>query len=222
MNKTAILLITIMLGICSVSAQDALRISFLNPQPVIVDGKRLNKGDSFNNGEVEIEWLSENQVMKVVNERTKRQYVLSAKAIPNAAKGTLSDYLNVSNQLSTRSASYADNAKKGSVHFLGYTESGSNHTLVPFKGMFMDELPKEIWLCYYDAEHDIKRVDTKDFRSLVDDLIITDALVRRLMAGMDDEQGESYILLMAQFLSKEYRDIPLSRQEIEIYVSLKY
>lgn len=222
MNKLGVIIIASVVGIGNISAQDVMRISFLNPQPVMVDSKPLCEGDHFMYGEVEIAWQSETQVMKVVNEMSKRQFILSAKAIPDVTKGKLSDYLNVSNQLSTRSAAYADQTKKGSFHFIGYTDNSGNHTLMLTKGMFMDELPREIWLCYYDAEHGRNRVETKDFRSLVDDLIITDALVHRLMAGMDDESSDSYLSLMAQFMSKKFRDITLSKEEIDIYVSLKY
>lgn len=222
MKKISIvILFSFVVVFSAVSAQDLMRISFLYPEPVTIDGKSLNKGDRFNNGDVEIEWQSETQVMKVVNETSKRQFVLTAKAIPDATKGKMSDYLNVSNQLSTRNAAYAGNVKKGSMHFVGYSDREGNHTFFPTKGMFMDELPKELWLCYYDAENKKNRIETRDFRSLVDDLIVTDALVRRLMIGMDDS-SDTYLSLMSQFISKEFRDIPLTVQEIEIYVSLKY
>lgn len=220
MRKTAFIISALLLCLSNVSAQETFRILFLNPAPVGVDGQDLNVGSRFKEG-AELQWQSDNQVMKIVNETSSRQFVLTSKAIPDSRKGKLSDYLNVSNQLSTRSAAYADNVKKGSSHFVGYTDSQGNHTFVPTKGMFMDELPKELWLCFYDAEHGKNRVETKDFRALVDDLIVTDSMVRRLMIGME-YSDDAYLTLMNQFISKEFRDIPLSVKEIEIYVSLKY
>lgn len=221
MRKSVLISAIILVCLGRVSAQDEMyRILFLNPTPVGVDGNNMDVGSRFKKG-AELQWTSDNQVMKLVNESTSRQYVLTAKALPDTRKGHLSDYLNVSNQLSTRSAAYADDVKKGSYHFVGYSDSKGNHTFVPTKGMFMDELPKELWLCYYDTERSKSRVETKDFRALVDDLIITDNLVRRLMIGMDDSD-DTYLALMSQFISKEFRDIPLTVKEIEIYVSLKY
>ena len=220
MKKAVLAIMVSLLWLGSISAQETFRILFLNPAPVAVDGRDLNVGSRFQEG-VELQWQSDNQVMKIVNEKSSRQFVLTSKTIPDSRKGKLSDYLNVSNQLSTRSAAYADDVKQGSMHYVGYTDRDGSHTFVPERGMFMDELPKELWLCYFDARTSKSRVETRDFRALVDDLIITDHLVRRLMIGMDDSD-ETYLALISQFISKEFRDIPLTVKEIEIYVSLKY
>ena len=219
--KKTILISFVLLCTCSVSAQDMMRISFLDPTPVVINGKKLQKGDKFKYSEAVIEWQSEDQVMKVVDEETRRQYVLSAKALPENRKGKISDYFNVSRQISTRNVDYVADVKKGGYHFIGYTDDDGNHTVVPTKGMSLKDMPEEIWLCFLDPEKGTNRLETKDFRSLVVNIKEADVSVRKMMSETDITSDDYHVLLL-QSLPKEFKDIPLSKQEIEIYVSLKY
>lgn len=222
MKRLFELAVFIVFGISSASAQDLMRISYLDPSPIVINGKQLQKGDRFKYGEAVIEWQSDDQVMKVVDEKTKRQYLLSAKALPETKKGKLTDYFNVSRQISTRNSDHANGIEKGGFHFLGYSDIEGNHTVVPTKGMSMREMPKEIWLCFFDPENGNNRLETKDFRSFVDDIKKTDVLVRKKMREGGNTDEEDYQMLMSQYLSDEYKTIPLTKQELEIYVSLKY
>ena len=222
MKRLFELAVFVLLGIYSVSAQDLMRISYLDPSPVVINGKQLQKGDIFEYSDAVIEWRSDDQVMKVVDEKTKRQYILSAKALPETKKGKLTDYFNVSRQISTRTSDHANGIEKGGFHFLGYSDDEGNHTVVPTKGMSLREMPKEIWLCFFDPENGNNRLETKDFRSLVDDIKKTDIIVRKKMNEVGNTDEDDYITLMFQYLPDEYKDIPLSKQELDIFVSLKY
>ena len=216
------LTVCFLLGICPVSAQDLMRISYLDPSPVVINGKQLQKGGKFEYSDAVIEWQSDDQVMKVVDEKTKRQYLLSAKALPETKKGKISDYFNVSRQISTRNSDHANGIENGGFHFLGYTDKEGNHTVVPTKDMSMRDMPKEIWLCFFDPDNGNNRLETKDFRSFVDDIKRTDVLVRKKMSDVGNTDEDDYLTLMSQYLSDEFKTIPLTTQELEIFVSLKY
>ena len=222
MKQSFKLAVLLLLGFRPASAQDLMRISYIDPSPVVINGKQLHKGDKFEYSDAVIEWKSDDQVMKVVDEQTKRQYVLSAKALPGTKKGKITDYFNVNRQISTRNEEHADDIEKGGFHFLGYSDNEGNHTVVPTKGMSIREMPKEIWLCYFDPDHGNNRVETKDFRSLVDNIKKTDALVRKKMNDVGNTDEDDYLILMSQYLSDDIKDIPLTKQELEIFVSLKY
>lgn len=221
--KKPIFIILLLSSSLNLMAQDVWSIAWLKPSPVHIGGKVMTVGNEFEDNErIEIQWISQDQVMKVVEKESLRCIVLSAKAFPQKKGGKLREYINVSRQLSTRRLEYRESVSRGEgIHYLGYEQDGKLKSLIPYEGMFMDELPKEIWLCYTNVNTGDKRVETRDFRALVDDLIITDELVRREMAGMDGDQ-EDYLSLMSQFLRAEFRDIPLTEEEIKTFITLKY
>ena len=76
MNKAVLAIMVSLLWPGIISAQETFRILFLNPAPVAVDGRDLNVGSRFQEG-VELQWQSDNQVMKIVNEKSSRQFVLT-------------------------------------------------------------------------------------------------------------------------------------------------
>ena len=224
MKKTFKLVVLLLLGFCPALAQDLFRISYVDPSPVVINGKQLHKGDRFEYSDAVVEWQSDDQVIKVVDEQTKRQYVLSAKFLPGTKKEKISAYFDVARQTATSSryAGHLDEIRKGGFHFLGYSDNEGNHTVVPTKGMSMREMPKEIWLCFFNPENGNNRLETKDFRSFVDDIKKTDALVRKKMNDVGNTDEDDYLILMLQYLSDEFKDIPLTKQELDIFVSLKY
>ena len=205
----------------NMSAQEVWQIAWLQPSPVHIGGKNLKVGDEFeDNARTRIRWSSDDQVMKVLEKESHRCLVICAKALPGRKGGKLREYIDVSQQLSTRSIAYRESADKGEAfHFIGFDKNGKTETLIPHEGMFMNNFPEEIWLCYVNTQTGEKRVETKDFRSLVRYLIITDDMVRRMM---DTDDEDSYLSLMSQFMNPEFRNIPLTKEEIQIYVTLKF
>lgn len=202
-------------------AQEVWHISWLNPSPVQIEGRPMHEGDEFTES-ASILWETEDQVMKVLGKSSRRCLVLSARAtFPK--KGTdIRDYIDVCQRLSTRNAAYREQAEEGvAFHFIGYEKDGSMKTLIPHENLFLDEMPEEIWLCYANTGSGQQRVETRDFRALVDDLIITDALVRRLMDQMGYDE-DSYLSLMSQFMDVAHRGIPLTTEEINTYLTIKF
>ncbi len=204
-------------------AQEVWSIAWLKPSPVHIGGKVMTVGNEFeDNGHIEIQWISQDQVMKVVEKESLRMLVLCAKGLPDKKTAKLKEYINVSRKLSTRNLAYKEGLDAGRCsHYIAYEENGEMKTLIPYDNMFMDELPEEIWLCYVDTDTHEVHVETKDFRAFVDDLLITDSLVKRQMSEMPYDEG-MYLSLMSQFLDTSFRNIPLSVKEIQTYLTLKY
>lgn len=220
MKKTLVILICAMLAVPAMRAQDSYHIAFISSGAVTADGVVKTAGDDFADKAV-LGWSDDSQVMKVVEQSSRRQYVLAAKALPGRKSGLIGEYLMVNRQLSTRSAAYREARRAGGSYYLGYEQNGVRKTLVPTKGMFMDELPREIWLCWYDAATGQSRVATTDFRSFVDDLIVTEALVRRLMDRMGYDE-DSFLALMHNFTDEAFKGIDYTPEDLDIFVSLKY
>lgn len=202
-------------------AQEVWHISWLNPSPVQIEGRPMHEGDEFAES-ASILWGTEDQVMKVLGKSSRRCLVLSAKAIYPQKGSGIRDYIDVCQRLSTRNAAYREQAEEGvAFHFIGYEKDGCMKTLIPREDLFLDEMPEEIWLCYANTGTGEQRVETRNFRALVDELIITDALVRRLMDQMGYDE-DSYLSLMFQFMEPSHKDIPLTIEEINIYLTIKY
>lgn len=220
--KRVFLILCLLASALSLRAQEVWFIAWLQPSPVVIGGKALTEGDEFREDErTLVQWSSDDQVIKILEKESHRCLVISAKALPKQKGGRLREYIDVSRQLSTRTQAYMESVRKAeSFHFIGYEKKGAMQTLVPYEGMFMNDLPEEIWLCYSNTRTGEKRVETKDFRSLVRNLIITDDMVRRMMGDLEDD--ESYQALITQFINPEFRNIPLSKKEIQTYITLKY
>lgn len=219
--KRVLLILSLLAAGLDLAAQEVWQIAWLQPSPILIGGKALKVGDEFKDNErAQVQWSSDDQVMKVLGKESHRCLVICAKALPGRKGGKLREYIDVSQQLSTRSLAYRESAGKGEAfHFIGFDKNGKTETLIPHEGMFMHNFPEEIWLCYVNTQTGVKRVETRDFRSLVRNLIITDDMVLRMMDTGDED---SYLSLMSQFLNPEFRNIPLTKEEIQIYVTLKY
>ncbi|MBE6253752.1 MAG: hypothetical protein E7109_09625 [Bacteroidales bacterium] len=204
-------------------AQEVWSIAWLKPSPVRIGGKVMTVGSEFEDNErIEIQWISQEQVMKVIEKESHRMLVLCAKGLPDKKTAKLKEYINVSRKLSTRNIAYTEGQEAGRCsHYIAYEENGEMKTLIPYDNMFMDELPEEIWLCYVATDTHEAHIETKDFRAFVDDLLITDSLVKRQMSETPYDEG-MYLSLMSQFLDKPFRNIPLSVKEIQTYLTLKY
>lgn len=200
--------------------QEVYRIVFLSREPITIDNTPKNTGDSFRS-DSQIEWSEDTQVMKVVEKSSRRQYVLAAKALSGRKSGLAGEYVMINKQLSTRSAAVKEASTGGEFFYLGYEQAGTRKTLVPSCGMFMDELPQEVWLCRYSPATGRSTVVTEDFRSFQDDLLITDALVSRLMERMGEDE-ESRLCLMHMFADERFKDIDYTIEDLKLFLSLKY
>lgn len=204
----------------AIHAQDLWHISWLNEEPVTIDSKALKTGDDFDS-EQSIVWKDENQVMKAMDVQTKRCLVLSARGLPGKTGGLLKDYVAVSKKLSTRSAATYEASMQGSYHYLRYLTDDSYETLRLVPGIMLWDLPDKIELCYYDAVNDTLRTEAEDFRSVQDDLIITTALVLRLIdTGVFTE--EEFLSLLYQFADDATRKTSLTFEEIKTIITIKY
>ncbi len=219
--KRITFILTLFLIPLAAQAQGLWHIAWLKPSPVQIDGRPMQVGDEFRDGAT-VEWSDNDQVIKAIETESRRCLVLSARALPENSGHRLRDYIDVCEKLSTRSRTYRESVSRGEgLHYLGFVQGGRTETLIPFEGMFMDELPQEIWLCYVNTDTGEKRVETRDFRALMDDLIVTDDMVCRIIADMGYDP-ESYLSLLSQFMEEKHRGIPLSTEEIHLYLTLKY
>lgn len=220
MKKIVLLLAVSVLAPLYAYSQDAYRIQWVSPSPITIDSRAKASGDTF--GEYSfISWNSDDQAMKVTEIATERSLWYSAKAIPEKREGSIHDYVLVARSLSVRNALYLEQKGEGARYFILYEKNGEKKELEPVYGMFMDELPRELWLCRFDPVKGSVELVTKDFRSFVDDLIVTDGMVRRILEEeVFDEQA--YLALMHYYLEGEHRDIPFDMEDVNLFISLKY
>jgi hypothetical protein len=84
----------------NLSAQDSLKIMFLNPEPVKIGGKDYRKGDSFLSSEKPE--LLPNQVLKVFDATTNKPRIFTKELLVKSGNKTVWEYLTDSKRLSTR------------------------------------------------------------------------------------------------------------------------
>jgi hypothetical protein len=77
--------------------------------------------------------------------------------------------------------------------------------------MLMNEYPEKLSLYYHDPARSQDEFKTDDFRGFVDDLIITDNMVKRHLSAIDYYSGEEntvkndYMLMMHTYVDNKYQ-----------------
>jgi hypothetical protein len=93
----------------NLSAQDTLKIMFLEPSPVIIGGREYRKGDLFLSSE-KPDWLPK-QVMSVFNVATGKTQTLTEVLMEMSGNKTIWAYLTDSKRLSTREGKLLNNVE---------------------------------------------------------------------------------------------------------------
>ena len=223
-----ILNILLMLFLMSGTGEVKYKILSLSTETIKIGSEVKRKGDTFFSNE-KIHWVSDTQTMRVVDVETERSFVISSKAEEFLTRHTKSTYNGVVNSLITHLKQRVSDERNGGYHYLCYSqEDGSLVKVRIEKDMFLDEYPRNLQLFYFNSERQEARLQTDDLRGLVDELIITDHMVKRQMSGLDyfkGEQGEmtdDYMLLMNTYIDEKYTGVLLTYEDIKMLITLKY
>ncbi|MDR0542383.1 MAG: hypothetical protein LBH19_09275 [Dysgonamonadaceae bacterium] len=99
--KRQMLTLAFMSCLLQLSAQDSLKIIYLEPSPVEIGGKLYKKGDSFLSSD-KPRWTSDRQFMKVFDKASGKVKVITAALMKASDNKSILTYLTETKQLSTR------------------------------------------------------------------------------------------------------------------------
>lgn len=222
-----ILYFTFLLLLLLGDGQVKYRIVSLSTPDIMIGSQKMKKGDIFDADEV-IHWTDNAQVMRVIDVQTE-DIILLSKTVQEVALGhDNSDYRKIYITLATNAKAMAESAEKGGYHYITFMDDGRRKTVRLERGMFMDEYPYDLTLWYHDP---VKSADvrlTDDFRSFVDDLIITDHMVKQRLSQVVYSEGENglmerdYMLMMYTYGDEKFRDIRYTYEDLKMFLTLKY
>lgn len=223
-------MLNIFLMLFLLSGNDDVRykIISLSTETIRIGSEMKKKGDSFSASE-KIYWVDDTQVMRVIDTETEESFVISSKVEEFAREHTAGTYGGIDNLLMTNLVQDASDARKDGYHFFTYDQEDDKTGKVRIeKNMFLDEYPQKLQLFHYNPVTSETELKTGDFRGLIDELIITDHMVKRLMSGLDYYQGEQdemrddYMLLMNTFIDEKYEGVIFTYDDIKMFITLKY
>lgn len=194
---------------------------------IIIGSTRKVKGDVFSSNET-IQWINESQVMRVIDMDTEEEFIMSQKILDVADRHTNADYRGLVSSLSTDLGRKASDRNKGGYYYFTYSDGAGEAQVRVVKDMFLNEYPRKLALYYYNPETRSPEFLTDDFRRFVDDLIITDQLVKRHISGVDYYEGEydtmknDYMLMMHTYVDEDHRNIVCAYEDIKMFITLKY
>ena len=222
-----ILYLTFLLMLLLGDGQVKYRIVSLSTPDIMIGSQKMKKGDVFDSGET-IHWTDNVQVMRVIDVETE-EVILLSKTVQEVALGhDDSDYKKIYITLATNSKAMAESAERGGYHYITYADGRRNKKVRLERGLFMDEYPYDLTLWYHDP---VKSADvrlTDDFRSFVDDLIITDHMVKQRLSQVDYCEGEDdlmrrdYMLMMYTYGDERFREIRYTYDDLKMFLTLKY
>lgn len=222
------LIFLLMLFLLYGNADVRYKIISISTENIKIGSEMKRKGDTFSSSE-KIYWVDDTQVMRVVDTETEESFVISAKVEEFARGHTTSTYENIEVLLMTDLIQNASDVVHGGYHFFTYEQGDGKTGKVRIeKNMFLDEYPQKLQLFYYNPVTSKTELKTDDFRSLIDELIITDHMVKRQMSGLDYYQGElgemtsDYMLLMNSYIDEKYEGLILTYDDIKMFITLKY
>lgn len=225
---TKLLNVLLMLFLLSGNADVRYKIISISTETIRIGSEIKKKGDTFSSSE-KIYWTDDTQVMRVVDTETEDSFVISAKVEEFAREHTAGTYRNIQVLLMTNLKQDASDVARGGYHFFSYEQEDGKTVKVRIeKNMFLDEYPQKLQLFYCNPVTSQTEFKTDDFRSLIDELIITDHMVKRQMAGLDYYQGEldemtdDYMLLMNSYIDEKYKGVILTYDDIKMFITLKY
>lgn len=203
------------------------KIRSVSQDYIIIGSTRKVKGDVFCSNET-IQWINESQVMRVIDMDTEEELIMSKKILDVAERHTTADYRGLVSSLSTDLGKRASSLSVGGYYYFTYGDAGTEMKVRVEKDMFLNEYPKKLALYYYNPETRSAEFLTADFRRFVDDLIITDQLVKRHISGVDYYTGEfdtmknDYMLMMHTYVDEDHRNIVCTYEDIKMFITLKY
>ena len=188
------------------------RIISLSTENILIGNERLSKGDFFTSDD-EIHWDNDSQVMRVMDAETEEIFLFSLNMADVANRHTAADYMGIISNLSTDMQEMVDANNNGGYHYICFTEEGKTKKVCLVHDMLMNEYPEKLSLYYHDPARSQDEFKTDDFRGFVDDLIITDNMVKRHLSAVDYYSGEEntvkndYMLMMHTYVDNKYQNI---------------
>lgn len=203
------------------------RIISLSSEYIIIGSEKKAKGELFKSDDV-IHWENDAQVMRVMDVETEEIFVLSKKIANVASRHTKADYRGLVSSLSTDLQEIKTSNDNGGYYYIKYSNNSETGEVRLTSGMFLDEFPQKLHLFYHNPTSSKEEFRTDDFRGFVDDLVITDFMVKRHMAGVDYFIGEEevmkrdYMMMMRTYVDEKYRDIIYTYEDLKMFITLKY
>ena len=203
------------------------RIISLSSESIQIGNSILSKGDIFTSDD-EIHWANDSQVMRVMDSETEEIFLFSLNMADVANRQTAADYLGIISNLSTDMQEVMDANSNGGYHYIRFSQNGKTQDVRLVRDMFMDEYPAKLSLYYHNPAKPQDELKTDDFRGFVDDLIITDNMVRRHLSAVDYYNGEEsivkndYMLMMHRYINTKYQNIVYSYEDLKLFLTLKY
>lgn len=222
-----ILHLTFLLLLLLGDGQVKYRIVSLSTPDIMIGSQKMKKGDIFDSGEI-IHWTDDVQVMRVVDVETE-EVILLSKTVQEVALGhDKGDYKKIYTTLATNTMALEKSAQNGGYHYVTYEDGVRRKNVRLERGMFMDEYPNKLELWYHDPGKSADVRLTDDFRSFVDDLIITDHMVKQRLSQVVYREGErelmkrDYMLMMYSYGDERFRDIRYTYDDLKMFLTLKY
>lgn len=216
MRKPFICLIVALLcsSIYSAAAGDILKIIYINTPEVVVDGKSLHVGDSFKS-DATIRWDNPRQVVKVINQSTKKQQILKPEPIVVETSHSTADYMNLDYNLSTRNELQA-----AAYFFLEYVDDdGSKFTYPLSEGYGLSEIPAKVALLYCHADSGQDAMITDDFMGFIGEFRSSDKIVSYVIDH--HKYWDIYKCLMWVLMDRPHCDIDFTMEDVDFFKSLK-
>lgn len=198
-----------------IAADDMLKIIYINTSEVIVDGKSLHVGDSFESDAV-IRWDNPRQVLKVINMSTRKQKILKPEPIEVTTSNSTGDYMNLDYNLSTR-----DELQAAAYFFLEYAgKSGSKFTYTLSEGASLDNLPSEnVSLLYCDADSGQDALITDDFMGFLEEFKSSDKIISYVVDHR--KYWDIYKCLMWVLMDRPHCEVEFTMDDVDFFKSLK-
>lgn len=198
-----------------IAADDMLKIIYINTSEVIVDGKSLHVGDSFESDAV-IRWDNPRQVLKVINMSTRKQKILKPEPIEVTTSNSTGDYMNLDYNLSTR-----DELQAAAYFFLEYADkSGSKFTYTLSEGTSLEILPSEnVSLLYCDADSGQDAMITDDFMGFLEEFKSSDKIISYVVDHR--KYWDIYKCLMWVLMDRPHCEVEFTMDDVDFFKSLK-
>lgn len=194
---------------------DKLKIIYINTPEVVVDGKSLHVGDTFESCAC-IRWDNPRQVVKVINMTTKKQQILKPEPIVVETEHSTADYMNLDYNLSTR-----DELQAVAYFFLEYVDdNGSKYTYPLSDGYSLSEIPSKVALLYCHAYSGQDALITDDFMGFLNEFRSSDKLVSYVIDHQ--EYWDIYKCLMWTLMDRPHCDVDFTVEDVDFFKSLKF
>lgn len=206
---------------------DRYRIVSLSSADILIGTERKVRGDDFGGSET-IHWETDNQVMRVIDIETEEMFLFAKSVTDVTKKRSLADYRQIVSSLSTDMSAVTTKKGDGGYYYISFMADGRESKVKLNRGMSMAEYPFDISLHFFNPKSGSDELLTTDFRDFLDDLIITDDMVKRQMSGVEYFKGEEkiakedYMVLMHTYVDEEYSHIVYTYEDLKLFLTLRY